>query len=347
MATTTRQPIRVGLSLSNRAILFGLPPDVLPAMARLAEESGLFESVWVGDNLLSKPRVESTVVLSALAVLTRKVRLGTICYASLPYRHPLIVAIQWASLDVLSGGRTVMGVCAGGGADQGARFVAEMKAMGVANNERVPRLEEAIQLLRLFWGADPVTFKGRFWEFEAVNPLPKPAQARVPILYGVSPNPALGDRVVERALRRVARLADGWQVDGIPVQRFAAYWQRICDYAEEYGRADQVTESCFHMMVNINEDVEAARQESVDYLAKYYGVGTVTPEKLEAWLAAGPPSAVVDRIGAFLEAGCTTPVLRFTAMDPLAQLERCLAEVLPAFRGVLAPAPERVATTST
>jgi alkanesulfonate monooxygenase SsuD/methylene tetrahydromethanopterin reductase-like flavin-dependent oxidoreductase (luciferase family) len=307
-------------------------------MARTADQSDLIDSIWVGDNLLSKPRVDSIVVLSALSVVTSQVRLGTICYASFPFRHPLTVAIQWASLDVLSGGRTVFGVCAGGAAELGPHFAAELREMAVPSNERVPRLVEGIKLLRLFWGPEPVAYQGRFYQFENVNPVPKPVQKKVPILYAVVPSPALGSQNEERALRRVARLADGWQVDGgtIALSRFAEYWRRIREYAEEYGRLDEVTESCSHIMVNINDDAAAARQESAEYLAKYYGQGRVTPEKLELWLAGGPPSAVIDKIARVIEAGCTTPVLRFTAMEPHAQLERFLAEVLPAFRDQMA-----------
>jgi len=117
---------------------------------------------------------------------------------------------------------------------------------------------------------------------------------------------------------------------------FAEHWRRIKGYAAEYGRAAEVKDACFHMMVNINEDAAAARSESVEFLARYYGAGRVSSEKLEAWLAAGPPSAVIDKISRFIEAGCTIPVLRFTALNPLAQLERCLADVLPAFRGLMA-----------
>ncbi|NJL33593.1 MAG: LLM class flavin-dependent oxidoreductase [Chloroflexaceae bacterium] len=71
--------------------MFGTPVDALLTAAQQAEESGLFDSVWVGDNLLSKPRLEAIVTLSALATCTRRVRLGTICMASFPLRHPLLL----------------------------------------------------------------------------------------------------------------------------------------------------------------------------------------------------------------------------------------------------------------
>src|SRR5215813_5636802 len=106
MTERGRGPIEFGISLPNRAVLFGVPPELLLETAERAEASGHFGSVWVGDNLTSKPRLEAVVTLSALAARTRRMKLGTICLASFPLRHPLALAIQWASLDVLSAGRT-------------------------------------------------------------------------------------------------------------------------------------------------------------------------------------------------------------------------------------------------
>jgi alkanesulfonate monooxygenase SsuD/methylene tetrahydromethanopterin reductase-like flavin-dependent oxidoreductase (luciferase family) len=324
--------LQFGLSLPNRAVLFGMPIETLLGVAARAEESGLFDSVWVGDNLLSKARLEAIVTLSALAARTRRVKLGTICLASFPLRHPLLLAIQWASLDRLSGGRTLLAVCAGGAASKGPQFAAELAAVGVASTERVARMEEGIELLRRFWAAEPVSFEGQFYRFSEVDAQPKPLQARPPIVIAVNPPVAAEAAVEERALRRVARLADGWQTDGVPPEIFARRWSRIREYAAEYGRADEVAHSSLHLMVNINDDAAQARRESVAFLDRYYGVGAVSSEKLDAWLAYGSPAAVIDRIAQFAEAGCTTPVLRFTADDQEGQLERCIAEVLPAFR---------------
>ena len=94
-------PLSFGLSLPNRAVLFGLSAETLLKTAEAAEASGAFDSVWVGDNLLFTPRLESVVLLSAIAARTSRVKLGTICLASFPLRDPLLFAIQWASLDLL------------------------------------------------------------------------------------------------------------------------------------------------------------------------------------------------------------------------------------------------------
>jgi alkanesulfonate monooxygenase SsuD/methylene tetrahydromethanopterin reductase-like flavin-dependent oxidoreductase (luciferase family) len=233
MSDPGTNPVTFGISLPNRAVLFGVSPTLLLETAETADRSGFFDSVWVGDNLLAKPRLESIVTLAALAARTSRLKLGEVCLASFTQRHPLVLAIQWASLDVISGGRTILVVCIGGSARKGPEFAAELEAMGVGSNERVPRLEEGIELLRAFWGADPMTHQGRFYRLAGVQALPKPVQAEVPIM--IASNPVLGgDPAVEkRALRRVARLADGWQTDGTPAPVFRERWNRIRAYAAE------------------------------------------------------------------------------------------------------------------
>lgn len=323
--------VRFGLSLPNRAVLFGMSPGLLLETAEEADRSGQFHSVWVGDNFLSKPRLEAIVLLSAVAARTAHVRLGPVCLASFPLRHPMLFALQWASLDLLSGGRTTLAVCNGGAASAGPLFTAELRAMGVKSTERVARVEEGIELLRRFWGPDPVTFHGRYYDFEGVQLTPKPVQAHIPITIAVNPANDADPAVIERALRRVARLADGWQTDGTPPAVFAQRWAQIREYAAEYGRADQVTDAQLHLMVNINDDPQRARRESVEFLSHYYGAGAISEDKLASWLAFGSPEAVAEKITRFLDAGCTTPILRFVSSDQRGQLDRFLTEILPAF----------------
>jgi alkanesulfonate monooxygenase SsuD/methylene tetrahydromethanopterin reductase-like flavin-dependent oxidoreductase (luciferase family) len=343
---TPASPVQFGISLPNRAVLFGLPPDVLLETAERAEASGFFDSVWVGDNLLSKPRLESVVTLAALAARTRRLKLGEVCFASFTLRHPLVVAIQWASLDVISAGRTILAVCIGGSATMGPQYAAELAAMGVHTNERIGRMEEGIELLRAFWGAEPVTHRGRYFAFDQVQALPKPTQPRIPIIIASNPSTD-GDRAVEeRVLRRIARLADGWQTDGTPAAVFRNRWTRIREYAAEAGRAHEVTDASLHMMVNINPNEAEARRQSIEFLDRYYGTGYIAPTKIADWLAAGSPTAVADKIATFIEAGCTTPILRFTSPDQHNQLEQFLERVAPQLDGFRARADARPSATS-
>lgn len=324
-----------GLSLPNRAALLGLPVRELLACAEIADASGQFGSVWVGDNFLSKPRLESIVTLSALAARTRRVKLGTVCMATFPMRHPIELAMQWATLDQIAEGRTILAVCNGTPASRGEKYAREMAAFGIKSNERVARLEEGIALLRAFWGDGPVTHHGRFWDFDEVEVLPKPAQERVPIVLALNPQQAKEQEMRDRMARRVARLADGWQTDGIPVDVFRTSWEQIQAFADEEGRT--LDTASLHLMVNIDDDPQAGRRNALAFLERYYGIGGVSEEKASYWIASGPPEAVIETISKFVDAGCNLPILRFAAEDQRNQLERCLTEVLPAF-GVAAAA---------
>src|SRR5438552_16433268 len=106
-----------GRNLTNREPLITSDytlPDLLD-LAELAEQRG-FGSVWVGDSLFSKPRFEPLSLLSAISQRTSRVRLGTACLVT-STRNPLYLALEWATLDVISGGRTILGACKGNAAE--------------------------------------------------------------------------------------------------------------------------------------------------------------------------------------------------------------------------------------
>lgn len=331
----------LGISLPNRATMFGLSAATLIEVPVVAEESKLVDSIWVGDNFISQPRIESMVLLSAIAARTERVRLGTLCLATFPMRQPLQFAIQWASLDMLSGGRTVLGVCNGHSAIEGPIFANELRAMGVSSKDRPARVEEGIEVLRKAWSAGPIDHEGRFHRFEGVECFPKPAQSRVPILLAANPAPGDDGPSEERILRRVARLADGWQTGPRSVDVFRSHWGRIREYAEEYGRGDEVSRSVVHFRVNIDEDPDRARRDATGFTARYYA-DTISSEVLEMSdrsLVCGPAEALVERVAAFVEAGCTNPVFGFMSLDQPRQLERFLTDVAPEIRRVLDAVP--------
>jgi alkanesulfonate monooxygenase SsuD/methylene tetrahydromethanopterin reductase-like flavin-dependent oxidoreductase (luciferase family) len=324
---------KFGLSLSNRAVLFGWASlnDLLDA-AQMAERSGYFHGIWVGDNLLSKPRAEAIVTLSAIAARTQQVKLGTICLASFPLRDPILLAIQWASLDLLSQGRTILAVCNGGSALDGPQFAHELEVMGVHSHERVGRVVEGIIILRRLWSEARVTHHGKYYQFKDVEVLPKPVQQPVPIYMAINPKDARVDAaMIDRILHRVSAYADGWQTDATPVETFRQRFDTIRDYAARQGRDPARLDSCLHLMININDDRNIAFREAETFLRSYYGAGTVSRERAELWLAYGPPAAVIDKIQAYIDAGCTMPVLRFVSPKLKDQLRRCIEEVLPAF----------------
>src|ERR1043166_8088981 len=96
-----------GLTLSNRALVTrGTPPEDLINMAAIGEASGAIDAIWVGDSILSKPRLECIPLLGAIGARTSRVKTGVACMATIAQRNPVLLALQWASLDALSNGRT-------------------------------------------------------------------------------------------------------------------------------------------------------------------------------------------------------------------------------------------------
>ncbi len=318
-------PVRWGLSLPNRGVLFGLTSvDGLMEAACLAEQSGVFESVWFGDSLIHKPRLESIVMLGAMAARTQKVRLGVMCLASFPLRHPVLLAIQWATLDQISNGRTVLGVCIGGG------YEPELRAFGVKREERIARLTEGIDLLRKLWGEEEVKHRGRFYNLEGYRIQPKPVQNPCPVWIAVNPDRKMvGDAGIARAMKRVATLADGYITMAIAPDEFRRFWDLIQATAAEKGRDLTLFETSIHGMVNINDNKRAAYEESKFYFSHYYARGYPTEEMIKLWLAHGPPEDCASLIRSWIDMGITTPVLRFTSRDQLGQIQRFVEDVLP------------------
>src|SRR2546428_7242125 len=137
-----------GLILANRAVVLGaVKVSDLVDLTVQAERSGLLDAVGAGDSLWAKPRLESVTLLSALAGVTTRLRLGVGCMATFVHRHPVMLAHQWASLDVLSGGRTWLAVCLGGPSEANAAPAAGHQGLSIASPERVGRLEGGVTRL--------------------------------------------------------------------------------------------------------------------------------------------------------------------------------------------------------
>jgi alkanesulfonate monooxygenase SsuD/methylene tetrahydromethanopterin reductase-like flavin-dependent oxidoreductase (luciferase family) len=325
--------VRFGLTLSNRGVVLGLTtPDEILEMAELADDSGAFDHVWVGDQIMAKPRMESLTLMAAIAARTRRVRIGPACMASFPSRHPVLLAYQWASLDLLSNGRMILAACMG--VPEGSNLARlELRNMGIRNEERGPRLEEGIEILRRLWTEERVTFRGRFYDIEDAFVEPKPVQSPPPIW--VTGRPRFENNsptVIERNLRRVARLGDGWLTTGWPVADFVEMRRRIYEYADEYGRSFAGKPCALYYNVNVNDDREAAIEESRRYLDGYYAPIAYSREAVEGWVACGPPQACAEQIGRFIDAGATDILLRFPSWDQRGQFRRTVEEVLPRLR---------------
>ena len=324
--------MRLGLSLPNRGVLFGaISVEEILKLSEIADRTDVFDSVWVGDSLIAKPRLESVAILSAIAARTRRVRLGTACMASFVYRNPIIFAIQWASLDVISGGRTVFCGCMGASRGEGMGAAQkEVQALAFRAQDRVTRFEEGIEIVRRLWNEERVTHRGAHFAFEDLTIEPRPLQRPMPLWIANDPRLSKPE-LARKQILRVVSLADGWMTDGGPTPAvFADRWRLLAGCLRDAGRDPSTFPTAYHMMININDSHQTAWNDGVSFLTKYYG--TMADEFLRVWLAAGPAGYVADRIQEYVDAGCRVPVLRFAAWDAPVQIRRFLDGVYPRLR---------------
>src|SRR4029453_3345229 len=167
-----------GLQLPNFSL--GVPDDELfdrvVEMAVAAEESG-FASLWVMDHLYQlpalggeeSPMLEAYTLLGALAARTRSVKLGTLV-AGVTYRNPAILAKQVTTLDVISGGRAILGIGAAWHDIEHVAFGVDFPPAG----ERLGRLEEALQICTAMFTHDAPSYTGKHYRVEKVRNLPRP-----------------------------------------------------------------------------------------------------------------------------------------------------------------------------
>jgi len=189
-------------------------PESLVNLARTAEEVGM-ESLWTVEHVVvpvgyasrypysedgkmpgpeSVPIPDPILPLAFAAAVTRTVRLGT-GVIILPQRHPVYVAKEMATLDVLSNGRAMLGVGIGW-------LEEEFQVLGVPFKQRASRTEESIRAIRSLWKPEPEPFAGKYYKWAPVQSQPKPVQQPgVPIIVGGH---------AEGAARRAARLGDGF-----------------------------------------------------------------------------------------------------------------------------------------
>ena len=318
--------MQFGLTLPNRGVLFGVTtPEQMLQMAEIADRSEVFQSVWVGDSLLGKPRMESISLLGGLAARTGRVRLGPACMASFPLRDPVLLAYQWASLDLLAGGRTVLVACTGIVPQAGGRIEGEL--YGLRNRDRVARLVEWITLLKRLWTEDNVSFEGEHYRCQNITIEPKPAaKPRPPIWIA---NNAHGQRaLIERTHQRVVDCADGWETSLCDPDDLRWRIDDIRTKAHAAGRDPASLELHLYHNINVNEDRAAALEEAKRFLDTYYTMD-YDPAFIECWTAAGSPDECVRHLRAYKALGFDEVTLRVAGWDQLGQLQRVMTEVLP------------------
>ncbi|MGW3564291.1 LLM class flavin-dependent oxidoreductase [Streptomyces sp. NPDC000941] len=290
-------------------------PRRLIAQARRAEELGL-DSVWAGDSPVARPRADPLLLMAAVAATTERITLGTAVL--LPaLRHPILLAHQLATLDRLSEGRLIAGL---GGGFPNPETEAEFTAVGVDFARRISRLEESIDVMRRLWGGEEVSHQGKHFSFDGVRLTPPPYRpGGPPIWLAGSGGPAL---------RRVARLADGW----LP------YPPETTTYAEERRTIERAAPArtvtpALYATLCLGKDPHNARQRLRSVIEPYYNAPLERIEQIQAMFA-GTPRQAADWLHGYAEAGARHVVIRLATEDHELGLEEFAERVLPLLRGL-------------
>jgi alkanesulfonate monooxygenase len=302
---------------------------------RRAEDLGFDSAVSIDHLLLTPPAyactwLEPIAMLSALAGVTRTIKLGTMVLV-LPLRNPVYFAKEWATFDLLSGGRSILGIGVGWHEE-------EFALMNVPYKERGPRMNEAIELVRKLWAGDRVTYEGKFYRVRDLTIDPKPAQLPSPPIWiggGTQPSEKVYGQTVpniDPVLRRIAKYADTWVPHSSSTpEQVKGDWVKVQQSARELGRDPGKISRVYSNFVWVLKPGEkpesAAKRFSVysgmdlDYWKTYYLLGEA--------------GEVADRISAriaALDGGVDNIVLN--PLDwSLEQLELIAGEVLPRVKG--------------
>ena len=291
--------------------------EVILRLAGLAEAEG-FSSLWLADHVMlparhasrypysaagdapldfSLPLLEPLAVMGALAGATKRVRLGTAVLVA-PYRNPVLLSRMLVTLDQFSGGRVVLGVGAGWLAEEFAALAApEFAARGQVT-------DEYLEIFKKLCAGGKVSHDGRRYRFEESWSNPGSLQRpHPPILIG---------GVSDAALKRVARLGDGWLAVSAGREQLAERLRALGGFCAERGRRLTELSLAYKMFVSLGEPKRNPAGE------REPGTGSV-PQ-------------VIDDLKAILGLGFETVIVRHraaTADELFASIERFASEIVP------------------
>ncbi len=299
--------IKVGTTLSGDQLRAG----------RELEQMG-YDSLWVSEHILFYgPILEAVPQLGALAALTEKATLGTAIFL-LPLRHPTIVAKSFSTLDIISNGRMVLGVGVGG------EFPKEFEATGVPVNERGPRSNEAIRVMKRLWSEDHVSHEGRFFKFSDATMAPKPVQTGGPpiVVAGRS----------EAAITRAARLGDGYMPYLFTPERYRAAAESIAKQREAAGKSMDGFHWVLYQFTALADTHEEAHRRAVARLSRQYNQDF--ENLVDRYCVLGTAEQCAERLTQFVQAGARHIIL--VPIGPEAELMQHLQayqrDVLPLVR---------------
>ncbi len=332
-----------GVNVNNREPLIAPSYTLndLMELSEIVEEVG-FDSVWVGDSLFSKPRYEPMMLMAAISQRTERVKLGTACLVTAT-RNPLYLALEWATLDRMSNGRTILGACMGN-PEEGVRR--EYAALGLSFKQRAQIFEEGLAVLRELWTDGVTNFTGDHFNYDNVSfysgtemePL-NPVQNPPPIWVVSNPRLVRGKnkeqetaQVISRAARRIAEYGDGWMTccRAAHPDEFSEQREQIVSAVKERGGDPADCIMSYQVTMNIADSRAEAQRGIEAYIGEYYPELSQKMD-ISEWGPVGTPDDILSWLNTFHEAGVDYFICRFGSLDQFGQVERFAKEVFPVF----------------
>lgn len=280
--------VDLGLLLPSREVLLWGDSNLRLLVETAVEAENLgYQSVWVGDSLLARPRGEPLTMLAAVAGATRRVRLGTAVLLPL-LRRPVQLAHSLATLDRLSQGRLIVGV--GPGAELPGTH-AELAAVDMPGDRRVAGLLETVERCRALWrDQDP-----------QVHLRPEPYTPGGPPFWLAAHGP--------RMLREAGTRFDGWLPLTPTPEGYATALSAVREAAAKAGRSPRDVTAAVYVTVAIADDRESAAKQFDEYIRAYYGVPGEVMARTQA-SHAGTMDSTIKWIGRYIEAGAQHVIVR-------------------------------------
>jgi len=295
-----------GLQLPNFTYE-GVPDnEMFEHVARLAEagEEAGFESLWVMDHFWqlpplggpTQPMLEGYTLLGGLAARTSRAKLGTLV-TGVTYRNPALLAKMVTTLDIVSGGRAILGIGAAWYEEEHDGLGFEFPTAG----ERLDRLEEALQICRAMFTEEAPSFTGKHYQIEKALNVPRPIQRNGPRIM-------VGGSGEKRTLRLVAQYADLCNIHGSPdtVRHLLGVLDRHC---ADVGRdPEEITRTRLASLFLTSSPEETERTSG--FLRDAAGA------EFEERFNVGEPTTIVDQVGALVDAGLDELIFNMPFADP-------------------------------
>lgn len=277
--------IPIGFALPQVSLSEQVDLEPIGRVARRAEELG-FQSLWTLDQVLGGSRnLEPVSLLSYVAAITSRVRLGTAVFV-LPQHNPVQLAKELATLDVLSGGRVDAGFGIG---NENAPHDA---AFGIPPGRRVKRLTESLAVMQALWSERKASYEGEFFQLKDIRMEPKPVQRPGPPVW-------FGGRV-EPALRRAVRLGDAWMGPGSSsIDEFREHVRILRQALEDQDRDPATFTISKRLYLAIDDDRERAEGRLREWFAHVYGSADLA-NAVAVW---GPEAYIRERIEEVVDIG--------------------------------------------